>query len=712
MRKLLLFALFLLCAARGSAAGLEAGKYYKISLGDYALFTENASARNNAKVLLWVDTKVAAQRWQLIDEGQGCYSLRNAYTGLYLGYMGSRVYQQSEASRQSTGIFKITNVEGNKYVITPKDNEARCLQAPAGFSQGDQVMLNLTANATSEQKNWVIEEDIPHLKFSATVRDEMMDAWLEQNYNDASTGHVIGNGGWWGDAEMFETVLDAFETTGDTRYEEIFNELYNNFIHRNNSDWSGNEFNDDITWMVLACIRAYKFFGLSDYLDKARENFDRMYNRAQIYSDGMLKWKQSQTDGGTNSCINCPATVAACYLAELTGDDSYYQKAISIYEGQRKHLFNTFSGQVYDSGNWQDDNTFKVGNTWSSTYNQGTMLGAALMLYKHTRKAEYRTDADRIYHYTIQNLTNGDSIVKVCQTVSGDLCGFKGIFMRYARRYAQETNHPGVLSWMQKNAFLAYQNRNSYGETWSRWLTKTAEDLIDVNENNKHAEPFGNSTAVSVAFNAHVNAQFYKDAYAENSVRNFDEIQWLQLKDDSWTTYGRKNAHIGFLNVQFGEEEAKEVRVEYAATTTRARLAVYVDSISEQTKVGATEKFLSKDATEVIIPLTRTLTGSHHVYFVLEGTGKVALSSYQFNTSITGISSTEAADKENLSVEPVAGGVSVKAPAGSQFRVYSVSGQLLAHQTTGSAKISLRSGAYVVTLSHGNDKVVEKIMVK
>lgn len=347
-----------------------------------------------------------------------------------------------------------------------------------------------------------------HSALTPAIRDSMMDCFLRQYYHKAPVGHVLGKGGWWGDAEMIETILDAFETTGDKKYGDVFRELYVNFISRNGTNWAYNEYNDDITWMVLACVRAYKFFGDKEYLDMARGNFDAMYARA-LQKYGTLIWKQTQDNKlSTNSCINCPATIAACYLAEAVGDKSYYDKALSLYSAQRKLLFNPSDGHVFDSRAWNEDGTMASDfNRWASTYNQGTMLGAAVLLYQHTGNKQYATDANRIYDYAIAHLCGSDSIVKVCQTISGDLSGFKGILMRYARLYANAFHRDDVLCWIGKNAMKAWQNRNSNGVTWSAWLTKTS-DTLRRKEGNRELDvsddAFGASTAVSAAFNADI----------------------------------------------------------------------------------------------------------------------------------------------------------------------------------------------------------------
>lgn len=82
--------------------------------------------------------------------------------------------------------------------------------------------------------------------------------------------------GFWDQAEMIEVVLDAYEVTKSPIYLERFNQLYKHFIALHQEDWMYNEFNDDITWAVLFCVRAYQFTGNKVYLQKAKDQFDKM----------------------------------------------------------------------------------------------------------------------------------------------------------------------------------------------------------------------------------------------------------------------------------------------------------------------------------------------------------------------------------------------------------------------------------------------------
>ncbi len=634
------------------------GKTYRIVIRTKSMFVKDASFNRNDDVVLWTETDVPAQRWKLEKNTDGKYTFRNLYSGLYLAAKstpaaGVTLVQQSGSVKRTTGAWNIKPVEGltDVYTISAGDNEGLCIGIDQAAADGNQ--LKLVEPATVEKANVyckIIESEVP-TAFDAAVRDEMVQGFINQHYKKADGGHILGGGGWWGDAEMFEVILDAFETTGDKKYQTYFRELYNNFLIRNNSDWSYNEFNDDITWMVLACIRAYKYFGDEEYLKVARFNFDNMYRRAAKQPHGTLIWKQSQPNPlSTNSCINGPAIVAACYLGEMTGEKEYYDKALSIYAGQRQLLFDAKSGQVYDSRAWNADGSIanEGFNSWASTYNQGTMLGAATMLYKYTGEKMYKQDADAVYYFTCNKLTNNKKIISVCQTINGDLCGFKGILMRYVRRYAEDLDSKVALQWIAKNAWHAYQNRMKNGKrsvTWSAWLTKTAQNLSrqeNGGTTNVSNDPVGQATAVSAAVNAHINGLYDKDASQQIGVEFFDEIQWLQLAEKSsdddtpeTTVSSRDGAYIAFKHVDFGSNAVSKLLLRAKATASDAKIQVYVDNISSETLVAESKGPLPTSWDNLVLDASKSLSGVHTVYIVL--TKGVALQSFSAYSTPSGI---------------------------------------------------------------------------
>lgn len=494
------FAAFMSLASLNGSAQPFAGKTIRIALDEqgHVLTAENSSLAAGSKVMTWSETHVPAQRWQVekTQDAEGI-ALRNAYTGLYL--------HSSLTQSPTKGIWVMEPVASKPHTFTlrPKEHPNMFLTAAPGNRDGVQLALaGEDYKVPACRIQWRVTEDasIP-TGLTPAVRDEMMNCWKRQYYHPAQVGHIIGKGGWWEDAEMMEIVVDALETTGDTCYASMFDELFRNFCHRNGTDWRKNNYNDDIAWMCIACTRAYLLTGRKEYLRTAKANFDLMYARADKHGDHTLIWCMGQPT--TNSCINGPAAVAACYLAQATGNNAYYHKAKATYMGERAILYNIadghFNGQVYDC---YDPHTRKIANHWSSTYNQGTSLGAACMLYAHFGDSLFRQDADALMEWTASHLTDGHGIINVCQTVRGDLSGFKGILMRYVRNYAVLTGQTKWLQWMAANAWHAYNNRNAKGVSMSAWVTKTPDTFCFSAGGDFRNDGVGAMTCISAAFNA------------------------------------------------------------------------------------------------------------------------------------------------------------------------------------------------------------------
>jgi predicted alpha-1,6-mannanase (GH76 family) len=319
---------------------------------------------------------------------------------------------------------------------------------------------------------------------SRVIADKVFAAWYT-GFNIESV-----NGFFWDNAEMMEIVLDAFDVTKDPKYKTMFETMYKNFVLKNGGDWQNNKYNDDIAWMVLVSVRGYFLTGDRSYLERAKEQFDKMYARAFDYSyGGGLLWYYTKTT--KNACINGPSMVACCYLARATGDSSYYNKAISLYTWSKLYLFDAATGKVNDNVDLDNDTGLLKVSNWSSTYNQGTYLGAATLLYKYTKEASYLKEAQKIALYTRDEMYKGE--VMNNEDNGNDLPGFKGIFVRYARMYTIELNKTELVEWLKINAKVAYNNRNSHDLIQTKWATKTSET--------KPASAFGCSTAVSLLMN-------------------------------------------------------------------------------------------------------------------------------------------------------------------------------------------------------------------
>ena len=240
-------------------------------------------------------------------------------------------------------------------------------------------------------------------------------------------------------------------------------------------------------WLVIAFARSYLLTGDTEYLNIAKNNFDPVYIRS--YSNdlgGGLWWRTDKQS--KNSCVCCPGSIAACLLGKATGDMSYYEKAASVMKWEIENLFEPETGRVYDC--WNIENLKK--NTWASTYNQGTFIGACNLLYDHTKNEMYLNYAEKAAEFTIKKMFAGQ--VMNTEDNSNDLIGFKGILTRWLYRYARYTNNTEILSWLQLNAAAAWSNRNSKGLIWTTWGSKTKDDISEY-------DVFGMSSAVALMFN-------------------------------------------------------------------------------------------------------------------------------------------------------------------------------------------------------------------
>jgi len=711
-------------------------KINSCNTGKMALFTLNASLDDNVEVIAWTETNVPAQRWIVGDAGEGLFTLTNAYSGRLL---------VNSSTRPDVGnkIVLKANIANSKWRFIPVENTAypNCyfICYSMQTSKGSDLyleFLNDTGSSTlvlntkrteadSLRQMWKVtaEEILPN-RVTPSLRDSVMRGWKARYYNILKTSN-----GFWGEAEMMETLLDAYETTGKQEYKTMFEDVYSNFVSgtsgswggKNSQDWRWNEYNDDIAWAVLASVRAYLMFGSHpnsniNYLSIAKKNYDWMYSRGKLAS-GMLRWKEKDatTARGTNSCINGPATIAACYLAIATGDDSYYEKARDLYALQRQYLYNTSTGEVYDSGSWNSDFTaFTVGNHWVSTYNQGTFLGAAIMLYNRYGTSQYVRDAHKIVECTRSKLCNSHGVINVCGS-GNDLQGFKGILMRYLRRYIVDLAQTNRVDWMQRNALQAYNNRNSAGVIWTAWWIKTAENFVHTDGFNFERQAFGTSTAVSAAFNAPLSAELIiKNAFETIEAENFDYVKgiFVERQNDTTAVVGNinDNYYTAYNNVNFGKEEATGVEF-FVQTSRTAGRKIEIRLGNPSGELLGTVEVPTGNASEWVTATcdTISISGKHNIYLVYKGSG-FKIDYFRFTKEkINRVKTPVSQAPLKLYPNPVADNLTVDFPYTGRLFVYNALGKEVATAIIGDGTTTLnvagyQSGIYFVKIvsSEGN----------
>jgi predicted alpha-1,6-mannanase (GH76 family) len=745
-----IFPFLLLCLILTNVqADIVSGKTYVITSaldGLHTLFVQNSSTEDQAGVVLWSQTGVPAEQWEASVQTSGSVIFKNIYTGMYLGRKtlnGKTVTCQMADASLSAIRWKLNVVDGSPDSVQLAYGTS-LLTATNPIKDGDLPFISMVKTGSDAiRQTWLLKEVTPAPKLTRNMRNDMMQGFLTQFLRSRGTGlSTFGDGGGWGDAEMLETMLDAYETTGDESYLNTFTAVFSYFkkyvgnnwltlVYNDNYKWYGHDFNDDVMWMILASVRAYMLTATTSYLTFAKQNFDGIYSRA-LNQWGMLRWAQiSGNVNGTNSCINGPAEVAACYLGLATGDETYFTKARNLYANQRLYLFVPSSGKVYDSFIW-DANTNKPGsyNYWSSTYNQGTMLGAAVMLYNHYGNAFYKQDAEHIMDFTVKNLCNADGYINACQVADGDLCGFKGILMRYVRKFITSLGEFNYEPWMRKNALLAYNNRNSKNITCSVWLTKSGEDF-KFGDTDFSNQPFGCSTALSALFNTSQRETVYKKANDTIEAEYFDGMRKINVTENIDCSGGymlsniKQGYFVNYAQVDFGSQPALWAQFKVSEPRTQSlqcSIEIYLDSLNGAC-IG-TAQVPTTAGWKLISTSIQPTSGVHTVY--LKFLANSALSTNCFNLdyfffSLTQPDAIKTITAQNSAVKVYSDAVDnvlhVTVPAQASINIFNAAGQLLATYTLpeGSSQLPFRQdfkGLYLVRVNVAGNSYLFKILGK
>jgi predicted alpha-1,6-mannanase (GH76 family) len=272
----------------------------------------------------------------------------------------------------------------------------------------------------------------------------------------------------WFAAQLWDTVMDQYDRTHSADAKQQIDDVYDGFVEKY-PDWTQNKYNDDIMWWAIACTRAYGITQNERYLKKAKDSFDFVYdNFTDDTLGGGVYWINQKTS--KNSCVNCPTVIAAVRLSVLLKEPAYLEKARKIYAWQKKTLTDG-TGKVFDNISYNKTRqTTRVGRG-SLTYNQGTYIGAAVLLYQQTKDQTYLDDAIKTAEWTKDNLCVTDQRI-LRNEGQGDAGAFKGIFVRYMKLLINEGGRTEFLPWMKANADAAWRNRrpadNIMGGDWTK----------------------------------------------------------------------------------------------------------------------------------------------------------------------------------------------------------------------------------------------------
>ncbi len=212
---------------------------------------------------------------------------------------------------------------------------------------------------------------------------------------------------------------------------------------------------DDNAWAGLDLVQAYDLTADARYLREAKEVFAYI-ETGWDQSRGGIYWNEDRVTRNTAS--NGPAAQLAARLYMATGRRAYLAWAQRIYHWQVRHLVDRRTGQVW--GNLDDQANISM-SAWS--YNQGTVIGAATLLYRITHEPAYLAQARQTEGFVLRNLVRSDgTIVPPAE--------FAGVLADNLRLLYDETQDLAIARVIDQSARSAWtQARNGDGLFATDW---------------------------------------------------------------------------------------------------------------------------------------------------------------------------------------------------------------------------------------------------
>lgn len=182
----------------------------------------------------------------------------------------------------------------------------------------------------------------------------------------------------------------------------------------------GDVFYDDNAWLGLASVLHDGVNGDARALPLAERLFEFVVSGwstdPAFKHPGGIRWKLDASNRSRNTCSNAPAAELAALLHERTGDERPLEWSIRIYEWVRRSLLG--SGDLYLDRIDPDGTTEPT--VWS--YNQGTMIGAGILLHRSTGESTYLEHASATAAAAIDRFD--------VEALLGQAAAFNSVFFR------------------------------------------------------------------------------------------------------------------------------------------------------------------------------------------------------------------------------------------------------------------------------------------
>lgn len=291
-----------------------------------------------------------------------------------------------------------------------------------------------------------------------SLQEATYNTFLSTNgtFRQNNTGNTSFN--YWWNAHMLDVLVDGYVRNGNDQYKTKMKALLRGIKVMNGGTYV-NVFNDDMEWLAMASLRAYEATADEEYLTVANELWTEIKKSWSDLYDGGITWK-SDSPNGKNACSNAPAAILALRLYGITGNSEDLQWAKDIYAWQKATLVDPSTGLVWDNITTENGSAV-IQKDWIFTYNLGTYIGAAHLLYEFTNESGYLNDAIKTAKSSMTSpKVTSEGLLR--DEGQGDGGLFKGIFIRYFTELILQPDldsqtHEDFLKFMRFNAETFYQ---------------------------------------------------------------------------------------------------------------------------------------------------------------------------------------------------------------------------------------------------------------
>ena len=231
----------------------------------------------------------------------------------------------------------------------------------------------------------------------------------------------------------------------------------------------GDLYYDDNAWAGVMLVQHARLTGDPTSLSRAQQVFDLLVSGWDTdpthAAPGGIPWVRADWSQHRNTVSTAPAAILGLELYELTGDAYYRDWAIRMYGWVEQHL-RAPSGLYWD--HLQPDGTVEMVH-WS--YNQGSMIGASLLLYQLSGDAAYLQSAVRTADAAVREWAGGG--------LRAQPPAFNTLLARYLLQLWGETGTPAYRRLIEAYADAMWETARDARTDVFRFERRDVEPLLD-----------------------------------------------------------------------------------------------------------------------------------------------------------------------------------------------------------------------------------------